>query len=93
VTVPPGSPPPVCTKPTASFTYTDVSNKTFNFTDTSTVADPVNCPKTDWAWDFGDGTLGNAQNPSHTYGTASSHTVKLIVTNAAGPSAPYSHAQ
>jgi PKD repeat protein len=89
-----GSPPPpaVCTKPTASFTFTS-DKKNFTFRDTSTVTDPANCPITDWAWNFGDGTLGNAQNPSHTYPNSSEYTVTLIVTNAAGASAPYSHKQ
>ena len=77
----------------AHFTYTPIGNKTFNFTDTSTVAFPSRCGIQTWAWDFGDGTLGNAQNPLHTYGNASSHTVTLVVTNSAGSSAPYSHTQ
>ena len=90
--------PPSCTKPVASFTYTQggIGNKTFNFKDTSTVADPVRCPIIAWSWSFGDGnppTQSNAQNPSFTYGNASSHTVTLIVTNSAGSSLPYQHSQ
>jgi PKD repeat protein len=85
-------PPPTCTVPTASFTYTS-SSKTFTFTDTSSVADPVNCPILSWAWTFGDGGASNVQNPTYTYGSANQHTVTLIVTNSAGPSAPYSHKQ
>jgi PKD repeat protein len=86
------APPPTCTVPTASFTYTS-SSKTFTFTDTSSVADPVNCPILSWAWTFGDGGASNVQNPTYTYGSANQHTVTLIVTNSAGPSAPYSHKQ
>ena len=37
--------------------------------------------------------LGNAQNPLHTYTSNNNHTVTLVATNVAGPSAPYSHAQ
>ncbi len=92
VTVPVGPPPPTCAVPTASFTFVK-NGKKYSFTDTSTVSDPINCPITDWAWDFGDGVMGNAQNPLHTYTSNNSHTVTLVATNAAGPSAPYSHAQ
>ena len=90
---------PQCTVPTASFTYvqgTGSNSKTFDFTDTSTVADSINCPITAWSWSFGDKTpptTSNAQNPTFTYGNASSHTVTLIVTNSAGASSPYSHSQ
>jgi PKD repeat protein len=50
------------------------------------VADPVNCPITDWLWTFtSDGTQSNAQNPApFKYGNNSSHPVTLRVTNAAG---------
>jgi len=90
-----GSIPPPCTVPTAAFTYTQSGN-TFSFTDTSTVSDPVNCPKLAWAWNFGDGnpgTVSNAQNPTFTYTNSGKHTVTLVVTNAGGASAPYSHKQ
>jgi Flp pilus assembly protein TadG len=85
--------PPPCTKPIASFTYSS-DKKVFTFRDASTVVDPIHCGIATWAWDFGDGTLGNAQNPPPvTYGTSSSHTVTLTVTNSAGPSVTYSHSQ
>jgi PKD repeat protein len=35
---------------------------------------------TAWAWDFGDGTTANIQNPTHTFTTAGSYDVKLTVT-------------
>jgi PKD repeat protein len=88
-----GTVAPPCTVPTASFTYTSSGN-TFHFTDKSTVADPVNCPITTWAWNFGDGngnradTLSNTQNPTFTYSDSGKHTVTLVVTNSAGPSNP-----
>jgi PKD repeat protein len=78
--------PPSCAKPTANFTWTS-SGKTFTYTDTSTVADTVNCPITAWLWTFTDlgGTQSNARNPvPQTYGNASSHSVTLQVTNAGG---------
>ncbi len=34
-----------------------------------------------WAWDFGDGGTSTAQNPSHTYTTLGTFSVKLDVTN------------
>lgn len=85
-----------CTVPTAKFTYvqgTGSNSKMFSFTDQSTVVDSTNCPVTAWSWNFGDGTMSNAQNPTYTYHDASSHTVTLIVTNAAGQSQPYSSTQ
>jgi N-acetylmuramoyl-L-alanine amidase/PKD repeat protein len=33
----------------------------------------------EYSWDFGDGTTGNTQNPSHIYNTAGTYTVKLVV--------------
>ena len=39
---------------------------------------------TSWTWDFGDGTTGSAENPSHTYSSAGTYSVTLISSNAAG---------
>lgn len=38
----------------------------------------------EWKWDFGDGTLSNAQNPVHTYTGAGNFTVVLRVINSNG---------
>lgn len=89
VTVPVGPPPPVCAKPSANFNVATGGppGKTKTYTDASTVADPVNCPITDWLWTFTDqsGLQSNAQNPAPvTYGTPGSHPVTLKVTNAGG---------
>jgi Flp pilus assembly protein TadG len=92
ITVPVGPPPPTCAKPTANFTWTTAgngANKVYTYKDASTVADPVNCPVTDWLWTFTDngGNQSNAQNPApFSYGNNSSHSVTLKVTNAGGSS-------
>lgn len=86
VTVPAGPPPPTCAKPHANFSWTS-SGKSRTYQDTSTVADPVNCPITDWLWTFTDlgGTHSNSPNPpTQTYGNNSAHPVTLQVTNAGG---------
>ncbi len=47
------------------------------FTDLTNSANPI----VSWAWDFGDGTSSNIQNPSHTYATAGNFTVILTASN------------
>ncbi|MDO8484628.1 MAG: TadE/TadG family type IV pilus assembly protein [Candidatus Limnocylindrales bacterium] len=91
VTVP-EAPPPTCTAPTANFTFTtsgNGSNKTWTYSDTTTVADPVNCPITAWLWTFTDqgGLQSNAQFPAPVkYGGNPNalHSVTLTVTNDGG---------
>jgi Flp pilus assembly protein TadG len=85
VTVPEGA-PVTCDPPNASFTVSEggSGNKTHTYTDTSTVADQVNCPIVAWQWTFPDGTSSNAPNPTKTYGSNSAHTVTLQVTNSGG---------
>ncbi len=39
---------------------------------------------TGWKWDFGDGAISTAQNPSHTYTTNGIFTPKLVATNSLG---------
>ncbi|MBI2271143.1 MAG: T9SS type A sorting domain-containing protein [Bacteroidetes bacterium] len=43
----------------------------------------VNNPSS-WSWNFGDGSTSTQQNPTHTYSTNGTYTVKLIVTNSVG---------
>lgn len=68
-------------KPTAAFTSTDSIScrapHTVNFQNQSVNA-------VSWAWDFGDGGTSTAQNPSHTYTTLGSYTVRLVVTGSNG---------
>ncbi len=68
-------------KPTAAFSAINRNAcqppLTVNFSNTSTA--PAN-----YLWDFGDGFTSASQNPSHTYNTYGSFTVKLIVTNFVG---------
>ena len=49
-----------------------------SFTDTSSGS------PTAWTWDFGDGTTGSAEDPSHTYSSAGTYSVSLVASNAAG---------
>lgn len=51
------------------------------FTDAST---PGSAAITNWLWDFGDGSIGNTQSPSHAYITAGNKNVSLTVTDANG---------
>jgi PKD repeat protein len=48
------------------------------FTDTSS-GSPAS-----WTWDFGDGTTGSDENPSHTYSSEGTYSVSLIASNTAG---------
>ncbi len=60
----------------------------------STGAAPLNVQFTDksgnnpfaWAWNFGDGAISGAQNPSHTYTAAGNYTVTLTTQNNVGTS-------
>lgn len=52
---------------------------TINFQNQSTGTGAVN-----YSWDFGDGNTSGLLNPSHTYLTNGTYTVKLVLTNANG---------
>lgn len=73
------------TAPTSSFNAsatTGAAPLAVTFTDTSTGS------PTSWAWNFGDGTTANVQNPpAHTYATAGTYTVTLVASNAQGAGA------
>lgn len=64
--------------PIADFTYSSGGTNVINFLDKS-IGNIVT-----WLWDFGDGTTGNTQNPSHLYISNGSHAVVLTVTDSSG---------
>ena len=66
--------------PTANFT-SSCSGLGCNFTSTS--SDPDGSVAS-YSWTFGDGTISNAQNPSHTYAAGGTYTVTLKVTDNQG---------
>ena len=82
-----------CLPPEASFIYTD-SLMTVEFTDVSTsyFTDSLNTVYFsnsttsiyNWYWDFGDSTIDTVQNPVHSYDSAGTYYVCLIVTNSCG---------
>jgi len=51
------------------------------FTDVSV---PGDSPIATWSWDFGDGGVSTSQNPTHTYTTAGTFNVTLLLTDANG---------
>lgn len=66
--------------PISAFSTTDLSvcEGIVQFNDLTT-----NSP-TSWAWDFGDGSTSNIQNPIHDYEDAGIYDVKLVASNANG---------
>jgi PKD repeat protein len=78
-----GGTPPV--KPVAAFSVA-ASRKAgvpFSFSDESTTASGTIVGRT---WEFGDGTLSGEANPSKTYATAGTYTVRLTAFNSVGQS-------
>jgi endoglucanase len=73
----------VAAPPTAAFTAQQAAGSlAVAFTDGSTAVSPAKI--TGWSWNFGDGGTSNQQNPSHTYASAGSETVRLTVTDSNG---------
>lgn len=72
------------TPPAANFTFS-TSGLTASFTDTSTDTDGSIASR---SWDFGDGGVSTAANPTRTYAAAGTYTVTLNVTDDQG--APHS---
>jgi gliding motility-associated-like protein len=67
-------------RPASSFTFTNnnqCAGTVIDFTNTSTNTTGT----TTYTWDFGDGNASALESPSHTYATAGSYTVTLIVSN------------
>ena len=74
--------------PTANFTATSVCiGNTTTFTDISNITTGA---ITGWAWDFGDGGISNAQNPTHTYIGSGTYTATLTITASTGCVSTYS---
>ena len=70
--------------PVVNFSATPTSGcvpLTVHFTDLSNAGSST---ITTWLWDFGDGTTGNSQNPTHIYSAAGTYNVTLQVTTSAG---------
>jgi subtilisin family serine protease len=74
---------PTNTPPTAAFTQS-CSNLACSFADRSTDVDGSIVA---WRWDFGNGATSSVQNPSNSYATAGTYTVRLTVTDNAGATA------
>ena len=66
--------------PRASFRWT-ASGFGVGFTDSSSKGA---ASVSDWTWDFGDGALSSAQNPTHTYAQNGSYFVRLTVRDGNG---------
>jgi gliding motility-associated-like protein len=65
--------------PAANFSFNiPCEGNATNFTDQSQINIAT------WEWVFGDGNISNQQHPTHTYLTAGSYNVQLIVTNENG---------
>jgi len=78
---PPAAPPPGDEPPVAAFTVNKTTSsvgEALQFTDQST--DPDGTVE-GWAWNFGDGGISAAQNPTHAFMAAGVFTVSLIVTD------------
>jgi gliding motility-associated-like protein len=65
-------------RPSAAFTVTNevCLGAPTSFTDQSNGS---GSPVTRWRWDFGDGGTDTTQNPTHTYATAGTFTVRLFI--------------
>lgn len=67
--------------PVADFLLPTDCGLTVNFTDQSYIPAGGLGVLVGWEWDFGDGNTSNAQNPTHTYASAGTWDVQLVVTN------------
>ncbi|MBL7891552.1 MAG: PKD domain-containing protein, partial [Bacteroidia bacterium] len=65
----------------ADFSYSTTTCNNVNFTDLSNgnCVWQQNWKPSQWQWDFGDGTTSVVQNPSYTYSSPGTYTIRLIV--------------
>lgn len=84
-----GITPPANSPPVAAFTFS-CTDLACNFTDASTDPDG-NSTIASRSWTFGDGGSSTATNPSHSYGSAATYSVTLLVTDNAGATNSVSH--
>ena len=69
-------------RPTADFTWSATGSPlTIDFNDLSTGGE---APVRTWRWEFGDGTVTSEEEPTHTYSTAGTYTVRLTVSTRLG---------
>jgi len=68
--------------------YSGVAGETLITFDGSGSFDPDGDALTSYAWDFGDGTNGTGITPTHTYATAGSFPVTLVVNDGTADSTP-----
>lgn len=61
-----------CDTPVASFTFSGITNVSFNYTGTTTHVDSIR-------WVYGDGTFGLGATPTHTYATSGTYQVCVLV--------------
>ena len=73
-----------CTLPSAAPAVDFDADKTSTCDSTIQFKDRTLGGAINWDWDFGDGNSSTLQNPSHTYTTNGTYTVKLVATNIIG---------
>lgn len=78
----------VWAKPVVSFTAGNVCfNAATNFTESTTINDPLTNSLVNWSWKFGDGSspsYSNTQNPTHNYSVFGTYNPTLTVTSNKG---------
>jgi len=75
--VPPAPPTP----PVAGFSYSPASLSTTDMVEFNDQSVDADGQVVAWAWDFGDGSTADVQNPQHSYSHSGTYTVALVVTD------------
>jgi PKD repeat protein len=79
------------TPPTAALTWSPTEPAPGDLVQFSDASSDPDGAIASWAWDFGDGTSSNAQNPTHQYAAVGTFTVTLTVTDNDGATNSISH--